>query len=360
MSEQQTSFASIGRFFTVAAAVIIVLAGIKAASVIVVPFLLALFIAIICQPVIFWFQAKGLPRFLATAMVFVVILVFFTGLAGLVVQSANEFTVKMPEYRDKMTEQFSWIVAQAAQFNISLDRDLLQSQLDPSRLMNLAVNMLSGVGGMMTNFVIILLIVVFMLAEAANVPKKIEIAFGKTSNTLEHIGTLLWSINKYLALKTVISLITGVLIGFGLWLMDIDHFLLWAVLAFLLNYVPNIGSILAAFPAVVMALIQYNFTMAGIVAALFLAVNLLMGNYVEPRVMGRGLGLSTLVVFLSLLFWGWLLGPVGMLLSVPLTMAVKIALGENPGTRWVAIMLAGDEITREGISREEAAGQSED
>ena len=118
--------------------------------------------------------------------------------------------------------------------------------------------------------------------------------------------------------------------------------MLWAVLAFLFNYIPNIGSIIAAVPAVLLAFVQLGPATASFTALGFVVSNMVMGNVIEPRYMGRGLGLSTLVVFLSLIFWGWLLGTVGMLLSVPLTMIVKIALESSPDTRWVALLLASD------------------
>lgn len=345
MSEQN-QMSSASHVLLVMAAVVVVLAGVKAASVLVVPVLLALFIAIISHPLIEWFDRLGLPRFLALLPVVLLISVVVILLTGLVVQSANDFMQRMPEYRARSSEQFDWLAARAESYNISLNWEMLQAQLDPSRAVNLTMNMLSGVGNFLTSFVIVLLIMVFMLGEARIVPSKIRLAFKSPERTTKNVAAILIAINKYLALKTLISLVTGFIVAFGLWLMGIDHFLLWGVVAFLFNYIPNIGSILASVPAILMALIQYSPLMAGAVALLYLAVNMIMGNLIEPRVMGRGLGLSTLVVFLSLLFWGWMLGPVGMLLSVPLTMVVKIALGEHDNTRWLAVLLSGDEIER--------------
>lgn len=343
---QSQPLTSISRVCLIMAAVVIILAAVKAASVIVVPVLLALFIAIICQPVIVLFQRMGLHKVLAVISVVLVMLVLVLALAGLVVQSVNEFLQNLPVYRELMTQRFDWLAEQAETYSISLNWEFVQGQLDPSRAINLTINMLSGVGGIMTSSVIILLIVVFMLAEASITPHKLRLAFNSPDKTMGQVHSILRAVNKYLALKTLISLVTGFIVGFGLWLMGIDHYVLWGVLAFLFNYIPNIGSILAAVPAVLMAVIQFSPTMAGLVALLFLAVNMLMGNLIEPRVMGRGLGLSTLVVFLSLIFWGWILGPVGMFLSVPLTMVAKIALAENESTRWLAILLSGDEIMK--------------
>ena len=122
-------------------------------------------------------------------------------------------------------------------------------------------------------------------------------------------------------------------------LIGLDYALLWATLAFLLNFVPNIGSIIAAVPAVVLALIQLGFMGSLEVALVFIVINIMVGSVFEPKYMGEGLGLSTLVVFLSLIFWGWVFGPVGMLLSIPLTIMLKLALQTDAETIWMALLL---------------------
>ena len=154
-----------------------------------------------------------------------------------------------------------------------------------------------------------------------------------------HFKDFTESVNRYLALKTMFSLLTGVVIWIWLAILGVDFSLLWGLVAFLLNFVPNIGSIIAAIPAVLMALIQLGMGSALLTSLGYVVVNVVVGSIIEPKFMGRGLGLSTLVVFLSLVFWGWVLGPVGMVLSVPLTMILKIALESNEDTRWVAILL---------------------
>lgn len=158
-----------------------------------------------------------------------------------------------------------------------------------------------------------------------------------------------------MAIKTWMSLATGIAVFILLAIVGVNYAVLWGLLTFFLNYVPNIGSIIAAIPAVLLALIQLGFVKSVIVAAGFVVINLLMGNVIEPRFMGRGLGLSTLVVFLSLIFWGWVLGPVGMLLSVPLTMTAKIALDSREETRWLAILLGPEIAAKNGMPTTEEA-----
>jgi predicted PurR-regulated permease PerM len=164
-------------------------------------------------------------------------------------------------------------------------------------------------------------------------------ALKNPDKSLQQAHSIKDTVNQYLALKTLFSLATGILVWVWLRFHGVDYPLLWGILAFLLNFVPNIGSILAAIPAVLLAIVQFGGGRASAVAAGYLVINFVIGSVVEPRFMGRGLGLSTLVVFVSLVFWGWVLGPVGMLLSVPLTMVLKIALEGNDDTRWLAVML---------------------
>jgi predicted PurR-regulated permease PerM len=147
------------------------------------------------------------------------------------------------------------------------------------------------------------------------------------------------NIQNYIVIKSTISLLTGIIIASSLAIIGVDFPLLWGLLAFLLNYIPTIGSIIAAIPAVFWTLVQLGPGSALLAGVVFLVTNFIMGSIIEPRYMGRGLGLSTLVVFLSLVFWGWVFGPIGMLLSVPLTMTVKIALDSSEDTLWMATLI---------------------
>lgn len=328
------------KILIVLASLVVVLAGIKAASAIMVPFFLSVFIAIACSPIINWCTRKGIPKIFSVTLVILLIVVFGFLLAGLVGQSMTEFRENLPQYRQQLDTEFTWVVNQLANYNIHVNRELVTSHFDPGVAMSVATNFISGMGGVLSNMFLILLTVIFMLFEADSIPRRVHIAMADPDMKLKHIDRFIRSVNSYLAIKTVVSLGTGLIIGVWLWVMNIDHFMLWAVLAFMLNYIPNIGSIISAVPAVLIAFVQYGAASAGLAALGFLLVNTIMGNMVEPRLMGRGMGLSTLVVFLSLIFWGWLLGTVGMLLSVPLTMVVKIALESREESKWLAVLLS--------------------
>jgi predicted PurR-regulated permease PerM len=213
--------------------------------------------------------------------------------------------------------------------------------------MRLASKMLTGLGNVLSNAVLIVLTVIFMLLEATAFPEKLREAFGSSTGSM---GAFMKDINRYMVIKTWASLATGALAALCMALLGVDYAILWGVLAFMFNYVPNIGSIIAAVPAVLLALVQQGGMIALLAAAGYVLINLLIGTFIEPRFMGRGLGLSTLVVFLSLVFWGWILGPVGMLLSVPLTMAAKIALSRSEDTRWLSILL-GNAAPQEAVEK---------
>lgn len=326
------------------ASVFIILAGLKTATNLLVPFLLSVFIAIICNPLIDKASQFKIPRFVSVIFVIVIFVTIALSLAGLVSKSLNELMTLIPEYRIQLVEQFTWLTEELAQYKIKISTGILLEYFDPAAAMGLAANMLSGLGSVMANLFLIILTVIFMLFEAPSLPSKLHIALDDPERRMKQIDQFLTSVNHYIAIKTMVSIATGLIVSLMLWAFGLDFFLLWGVLAFLLNYIPNIGSIIAAVPAMSLAILQLGIAPAGFIGLGYLIINTVMGNVVEPRYLGRGLGLSTLVVFLSLIFWGWLLGTVGMLLSVPLTMIIKIGLESSEEGRWFAILLSGDEV----------------
>lgn len=225
-------------------------------------------------------------------------------------------------------------------------QQLVMGQFDPATLIRLTASLASSIGVLLSNGVLILLTVVFILLEASSFPSKVERAFGAdhatnkdVAATREQYVKVVASARSYIAIKTAISLLTGLLIAVWLWLFGVPYAGLWGLVAFLLNYIPNIGSIIAAIPALLVAWLDLGLLPALACGMGYVVVNVIVGNFIEPRVMGRGMGLSPLVVFCCMVFWGWVLGPVGMLASVPLTMAVRVALEGFDDTRWLGTLL---------------------
>lgn len=328
----------IARFLVVLAAFIVVVAGMKAAESLLVPFFLSLFIAIISSPPLLWMRSKGLPTWLSLLTI-ILILVALSVVIGVIIGSAiNGFTKDLPEYQTKLSLITSQLFDQLEGLGFEINMQQIRESFQPAKALTMAGTTLASFGNLMTNFFLILLTVVFILAEEVSFADKLLTNI-KARGSLDAMYKFRDSVNQYIAIKTLMSLLTGFFILIWLWILGLDYFVLWGLLAFLLNFIPTFGSVLAAIPAVLLALVQLGVGEAGLVAAGFLAVNFGVGNLLEPRVMGKGLDLSPLVVFLSLVFWGWVLGPVGMLLSIPLTIMVKIALESFEDTYWIGVIL---------------------
>jgi AI-2 transport protein TqsA len=327
------------------AAFVVVVAGMSAAKAIIVPFLLAAFISVISSPPLFWLKERKVPTGVALLIVMLVILFSLLLIGALVAASVNDFSTKLPLYEARLKEQTDAALAWLARSHVDVGRLELDKIFNVAAVMKLVARLLNQLVGMLTNGFLILLTVIFMLLEASSIPTKLQAIFRKPEASLKRIKYFVGKVNRYMAIQTVISLATGACVAIFLTIMGVDYPLLWGVLAFLLNYIPNIGSIMAAVPPILLTIIQFGLGRAVGVAIGYVVINMSIGSVISPRLMGRGLGLSTLVVFLSLIFWGWILGPVGMVLSVPLTMTVKIALESSEDTRWLAILLGTEEVS---------------
>lgn len=322
-----------------AAALVILIGGLKVAAPMVVPFLLAVTLATILMPPLNWLTRRRVPLPAAMVLMSLLLVLTWLPLAAILGASYDDFSAALPGYQDRIQAMVSSVADWLQGKGFNAGRSAVQELLDPAAALGFVRQIGGGIGTALANFFLILLTVVFILLEASGFPNKVRMALGDRSDVQSSFREFSERLQEYLRIKTMVSLLTGSTIAIWLWLVGLDFPLLWGVLAFLLNYVPNIGSIIAAVPAVLLAMVALDPTGVALVLAGFVAANMVFGNVVEPRMMGKGLGLSTLVVFLSLVFWGWVLGPVGMLLSGPLTMAVKIALESDARTRWFAVLL---------------------
>ncbi|WP_420583054.1 AI-2E family transporter [Reichenbachiella sp.] len=325
------------------ASFIIIIAGVMYAQTLITQLLLALFIGIICIQPIRWLQSKKVPKGAAIALVLLFITTLFLFFGGLIGKSLSSFSNDAPLYANNLRQIRNSLFEMLNARGFSLDSGMLSKQLDPGKIMGLTATFLGQLGGFMGNAFTIFFLVLFLLLEADGVVIKISAVVLDKESTQGYIGKMVGSIRHYLSIKTLTSLLTGLLIYVALLIVGVDYAILWALLAFLLNYIPNIGSILAALPALLFSLVQLGVGGAVWTMIIFLVVNVVVGNVVEPKVMGKGLGLSTFVIFFALIFWGFVLGTIGMFLSVPLTMIIKIILNNNPATRPIAIFLGTEQ-----------------
>ena len=328
------------------ASLIIIIAGIMAAQAIILPIILALFISIICAQPILWLEKKRVPNAIGIVIVLGGVALLFLVFGGIIGKSLSRFTNDAPKYEENLRQITLSIISYLNNAGANINPRQLVDLVDPGKILSFTAGAVGEIGGVMSNSFVIMLITIFMLLEIKSFTLKGDLIEKTHGNSLKYLDKIGQSIRSYLSIKTVISFLTGIFIWIWLLVLGVDYAVLWGVIAFLLNYIPNIGSIIAAAPTMLLALVQLG--VGGMVwtGIGYLAVNLVMGNIVEPKVMGKGLGLSTLVVFLSLIVWGFIFGAVGMFLSVPLTMTIKIVLEQNKKTKWIAVLLGTEEESR--------------
>ena len=358
------------KFLMVSAALVLVIAGLREIKPIALPLLIAVFLCVLSSPVFVWMLRHRIPKFLAVVVTVLLNLAVFAAMATLVGGSLSAFSNALPIYQQraeaKAGSTLDWLEEKGVDIS-SFEWLQERARLEPrpplmipasppseeakgeqggfiqlESIVGVIGSTLWGVATLFATGLLVVLMMVFILAEAPSLPKRLEIALGWTPVAMERMKKAQTEVQRYLVYKTLISLATGLAVGCWVWALGVNFPLLWGVLAFAFNYIPSLGSIIAAVPVVFLAWIDHGTATAVLVGLGYLAVNVTLGNFLEPHLMGRRLGISTLVVFLSLVFWGWLWGPIGMLLSVPLTMILRIALENTQDLRWVAQLIAAN------------------
>lgn len=328
------------------AALVIVIAALRVARPLLLPLVASGFLSALTAPAVLGLKRRRIPPVVSIPLLVLALLLVTAGLAGFIGTSINQFLATAPSYEARL----NGIVAGISQY--MFDRGYLvtgaeiRELINPGAALNLAGRTLTEIADLLSNLFLVLLITVFLLLEATELPGKLRRALGNPEADLSHALGIVDQVKNYVVLKTYVSLATGLVIGVALAGFGVDFPILWGLLAFLLNYIPNIGSFIAAVPPVLLALVQFGWSRALGVTFVFVLVNTVIGNVLEPRLMGRQMGLSPLVVFVSLVFWGWLWGPLGMLLSVPLTMILRIVLENNAQTRGLAILMGDAKAER--------------
>ena len=407
--------AEASKILVVLASVVLVIAGAKASADFAVPILLAFFIATVSFPITHWLREHRVPRGLAVFITVLVDFAFLTGVVllgimligelqskweskyyGLTKERVTQLADNTTEFMDKWgmlggeeviddsettVEVGPVVISDNAPLPELTESELAVTEgveavsatttvtsrpaidiLSEEFLKYLSVNKVVQLGtdflGKFVSFLgttfIVMLLTVFMLSEARMFGRRFNAICDARGPNIQRMLSATKDIQRYLGIKTLVSLMTGFLAGVLCWSVGLEFPLLWGILAFALNYIPAIGSVIAGIPPVLLSLlVTGDWKHAVIVAGGYLLINGVLGNFLEPTLLGRRFGLSTLVVVVSVIFWGWIWGPIGMLLAVPLTMLVKVAMDNSVDFRWIAVAISKEE-------RNASAGESDE
>ncbi len=328
------------------AAVVIIIAGVNLAQSVVVLFLASFFIALLGTPPVLWLKEKSIPSGFAVFIVMAVLVIIIILIGAQIGSSFSSFFDELPSLQSRIHEQVVELNVLLKSKGLVVKEKFFLQYVNPEAIMKLTAGLLSELSSLLSNLVLILLTVTFILLEVSSFPIKLRAILGDPKQVFPQFTKYVVDMKRYMVIKTTINLFAGILIGVWMYILGVQFPVLWGFLAFLLHYIPNIGSVISALPAALLAFIQLGMGSALLVVGGNILIGFIVGNVIEPRLMGRKFGLSTLVVFLSLIFWGSLLGWIGAILSIPLTMTLKFAFESNQNTRWIAEMLGSEKFNK--------------
>ncbi|MCD4814406.1 AI-2E family transporter [bacterium] len=348
-------FASPGNISTlclVFIAVVLLLAVFKVGYAVIMPPLVAWFLSLMLEPPIGWFVSKKIPRSLSIAVVLVLLMVAMYWFAVLLSVNAAGFINQMPALQGKFSAILQDILRHVpVQLNDNIDAQMSKwlTQAFES-LMAMLGKLLGSLTTFLSNLIFVIIILAFILVARPYTQHNLKRAF--TRDVAEQVSRITASvtnkISKYILMQTLLSMITGFLVWLLCALLGLKFAFTWGMLAFFLNFIPTIGSIIAALPPVLLALIQFypNVWPAIIIVLVILVINQVIGNVISPKVMGDQLDLSPIVILIFLLLCGWLWGILGAFLSVIFAVALKIICEHIPVLRPLGIMMASGKTPR--------------
>jgi predicted PurR-regulated permease PerM len=340
MNREPKEQATLPYYFFYTATLFVIVGGLKLASEIIVILFLSLFIATVINALYDTLRKFHIPKAISYLFVAILLMVVVALLIYILGASMKNFARDLPFYEEKIRLLMDQSILFFKGYDVDLDIKALFDGLDFSYFFQFTTSTVGSIGTLFSKFIFVMIGVAFILFESREFEQKIEIIFKQDRGKIESFQLFSHNLKKYLVIKTFTSLLTGGIIAVTLILFDIPYPILWGMLGFLLNYIPFIGSLVAAIPALMLALIHVPIVETIWLGVAYFIINNVITNIIEPRFMGKGLGLSPVVIFFSLLFWGWTLGIVGMLLAVPLTMTLKLAFDSSHRTRWLGILMS--------------------
>lgn len=329
-----------------AAAFVIIIAGIYLAQSVVVLFLISFFLALLGTQPVLWLKEKRIPSVLAVLLVMIGMIIIILLVSAQIGSSFSSFLDELPILQTKIREQVLELSAFLRSKGFSGTQKYLLDSVSSTAIMDISAGLIAGLSSVLSDIVLVILTVTFILLEVSSFPLKLRSILGEPNRVFPRFTEFVVDMKRYMVVKTIINLFAGILIGIWMYILGVQFPILWGFLTFLLHYIPNIGAVISSIPAALMAFVQFGTGSALLVLAGNIFVGFVIGNLIEPRLMGRKFGLSTLVVFLSLIFWGSLLGFIGAILSIPLTMTMKFAFENNESTHWIAVLLESEKYNK--------------
>ena len=326
--------------------VIVIGAVLKITAAVVLPFTVSLLLAIVTSPIVKFLGKLHIPRIISILLIiaFLIGVLFFIGM--LLYSSGRTIITLYPRYEARLTEIYIWV---ARFFELPYNEQLsffdnLWSQIgirNSVRVMTLSFS--NAFFRFLSSAVMVAIFMVFFLLEAVFFKKKLDMAFeGPQASQIKKMSTdIMTQVTRYLSIKFIISVVNGVLVGIGLKIVGVEFPIVWGVIQFVVNFIPNLGSIAVGVAATAFSLIQFWPNPAPIIATalIMLIINLILGSFLDPKIMGDNLGLSPLVVLISLLIWGYLWGFTGLIIAVPMMVIIKIICENIPMLEPVSILL---------------------
>src|SRR5215211_3165670 len=327
------------------AATVVVLVGMRLAAPILNPILFALVLALLFSPLYAWLRRHRIPTPLALIIMLVGLTVLFVGIFLIMGVSIARFSGDIASYTGKLNVQVGNVQDLAK--TLGLSNVDIRDAVKPSALAGAIGSVLSGVADFLSNLFLILIIVLFLLAEGPAMMNRLQASAGRDRPQVVRLTVFGRNVVRQLGLRAIVNLVTGAGVTILMFVLGVDFPLMWGILTFFLSFIPWIGLPLAVAPAVVLALAEHGLERALLVIAGVIVINVLAENLVSPMLMGRGLSLSPTFLFIGFIFWAFILGGPGAFLAAPLTIFVALMLGSFPGTRWVASLMAGGDPARE-------------
>ena len=323
------------------AAVVIVAAGVQAVAWLIGPAFMALIIVIAVAPVQGWLKRRGWPGWATTVVVILLVYGILIVLALGIIISVARLATEVPQYADKFNGLVTSATAELASWGVGPEQlHKAASSLNISNLAGVLSALLGSVAGLATSLVFLLALLLFLSVESGGYGERLAQIEADRPRITAALERFAWGTRQYLLVTTVFGLIVAVLDSIALALLGIPLAITWGLLSFITNYIPNVGFILGVVPPALLALLTGGPKLMVIVIVIYCAINFVVQSIIQPRFIGDAVGLSVTVTFLVLFFWAWLLGPLGAILAIPLTLLAKALLVDiDPQAKWAAVLL---------------------